>query len=382
MSHDVKITRLRYAILAVAATFTTSCTAGEGPHGAKTPKAPTSVPQEWVDSDCKGGRMDFGERGLCYLFVAAKLPPLDPSRRDNFGEQYDPKKFAECAHAYTTIPNSGWNCEVFRLRRHENPEFWPYPNVPKPKFPEAPNPPTYKKGMNADEYFKALCEREAGEFIYKTVENVEGIYAIRPMASEDSDERVQDRYVIENPFDYFTQGSPFPRSQMGFSFLGKSADRHRDGYLFFETMNSPRHSLTRDYYDASLFVTKPSDKPVERFIGYDGTGERQTMKREFDAALKAQYGFTWRGIRRPHDMEMGIKGGELIVLHLKTSEVLAIRRNFVRSGGSSGNRFHWYSSQSCPALHSVGNPNTKQWTDEFIAKVLKPIPHFPQSGVK
>ena len=47
-----------------------------------------------------------------------------------------------------------------------------------------PNPvPTdsgYKPGMTPEKYFNHLCKTEAGEFIYKTVENVEGIFMMRP----------------------------------------------------------------------------------------------------------------------------------------------------------------------------------------------------------
>ena len=36
------------------------------------------------------------------------------------------------------------------------------------------------------------------------------------------------------------------------------------------------------------------------------------------AQLKSRYGFTWRGIERsPQDRELGIGGGELIVLDLR-----------------------------------------------------------------
>ncbi|MCS6319917.1 MAG: hypothetical protein H8K05_19540, partial [Nitrospira sp.] len=38
----------------------------------------------------------------------------------------------------------------------------------------------YKPGMTSQEYFDHLCKAEAGEFIYKTVENVDGLYMMRP----------------------------------------------------------------------------------------------------------------------------------------------------------------------------------------------------------
>ena len=42
----------------------------------------------------------------------------------------------------------------------------------------------YRPGMTDEEYFKALCEAEAGEFVFKMVENVEGILQMRPYQAE------------------------------------------------------------------------------------------------------------------------------------------------------------------------------------------------------
>ena len=38
----------------------------------------------------------------------------------------------------------------------------------------------YKPGMTPQDYFDHLCKTEAGEFIYKTVANVEGLFLMRP----------------------------------------------------------------------------------------------------------------------------------------------------------------------------------------------------------
>lgn len=370
----------RGRLLSLAACWLAAACSGEsGSAIVNIPGAPASVPQAWLDRDC---RLDsVPDERDCRLYQASKLPPLDSAKRDHFGEEYSPQKFAECL-LRALKEKRGDICEKYRLRRHENPEFWPYPNVPKPKLPEAPNPPTYKKGMSAEEYFNALCEKEAGEFIYRTVENVDGLYAVRPRDDEGGDERVRDRYVIEDPFDFFTMTGMHPENQLGFSYLYVSeATPYRGGYRFFETARVPAGYLSRAELDASLFEPKPTDRPYERYSGYDSKS-RKSMKKEFDSQIKARYGFTWRGIDRPNDRDMGIKGGELIVLDLKTNEVLGIRRNFVRSGGKSGNSFHWYSSQSCPALRSQASARTKQWVDEFIARVLKPVGRIETQGVK
>src|SRR5688572_1767292 len=58
----------------------------------------------------------------------------------------------------------------------------------------------YKLGMTSQEYFDHLCRTEAGEFIYRTVENVEGLYMMRPH-DDATDEKLQHLYALEDPYD-------------------------------------------------------------------------------------------------------------------------------------------------------------------------------------
>lgn len=167
------------------------------------------VSPQLLTADCRLNNTDYEMRRQCYRVVAAQLPPIDPNRREHFDESYDPAKFVACvfkANNTYELDASVYSCDRFRLRRIENPEYWPNPDIPKLKWPEPPNPPTYRPGMSSEAYFNALCEKEAGEFIYRTVENVEGIYQIRPRnRADDDNQRMQDRYVIEDPYTY-TQG--------------------------------------------------------------------------------------------------------------------------------------------------------------------------------
>jgi hypothetical protein len=64
----------------------------------------------------------------------------------------------------------------------------------------------YKPGMTPQDYFDHLCKTEAGEFIYRTVENVEGIYIMRPR-KEATDSELSHLYALEDPYGYVTEGS-------------------------------------------------------------------------------------------------------------------------------------------------------------------------------
>lgn len=78
--------------------------------------------------------------------------------------------------------------------------------------------------------------------------------------------------------------------------------------------------------------------------------------------LQSEYGVVWRGISRPYDREMGIAGGELIVLHLRTNEILAVLRGFAMVGRSDG-EFWWGPPLVCPEVGS---------TREIVTRTLQP----------
>lgn len=84
--------------------------------------------------------------------------------------------------------------------------------------------------------------------------------------------------------------------------------------------------------------------------------------------LQSRYGYTWRGITRPHDREFGIAGGEIIVLDLTTNEILAVRRGFIRGGNVRNlTTISWLNGQVCP--------NSGDKREHLVVKeVLKPNP--------
>lgn len=80
-----------------------------------------------------------------------------------------------------------------------------------------------------------------------------------------------------------------------------------------------------------------------------------------------RYGITWRGIKRPNDREMGIAGGELIVLDLETHEVLGVRRGYAFYRGS------WEITALCPHFGYFGGfDKATAFTAWFTMKVARP----------
>ncbi len=329
---------------------------------AQTDRTIAGVKPEWLAADCVRMDMTAGDYARCVEVKGATLEPLDLQRREQFGEIYDPKKYVVCRKENHPADT---RCKPLALRRQEQREYWPHPELPKPQLPNAPNPPIYKAGMTSKQYFDALCRAEAGEFIFKSVENVEGIYQIRPRAHAD-DYTLRDRFVMEDPYGYSESEArrPFAR------FVGAKQ------YRFFESPVSaaPRFPVDKNSHDDSFFQAPPPDARVARYTYIEENKSGRLWghtRRDFDKAVRSRYGYTWREIRRPKDRDLGVVVGELVVVDLLTNEVLGIRRGFAYSGYVRNTRsgFQWEIAHVCPS-----KPN---WTGgdlapPFVLKVLRP----------
>lgn len=211
------------------------------------------------------------------------------------------------------------------------------------KLPPTVPPRTYRFGVTSDRYFKELCQ-EAGEFIFATVKDVEGVMQLRPRSMA-SHAMLQHLFAMEDPYGYRDWEADHPEG-----FYVKP-----NRYRFFER---PLESERRG-------------GPVTRYYGYDGR-DPQTMKKEIAATPQSRYGFTWRGISRPNDREMGIAGGEFIIVDIQTLEVLGVKRGFARTGEADAlpRRIWWRSRTVCP-----GDSNDIYALATFVTKVLIPSQH-------
>lgn len=214
--------------------------------------------------------------------------------------------------------------------------------IPNP----VPEDSGYKPGMTSQEYFDHLCKTEAGEFIYKTVENVEGLYLMRPR-EQVNDDKLQHLYALEDPYAYSDIETDAPEKLF--------VNPPWWLYKFFEIRKAESASGLK------------SGMQYLRYFGY--VQGKSPMSAEEVSTLKSRYGYTWRGIKRPHDRELGIVGGELIVMDLESNEVLAVRRGFIRSGDVRNNLtgVWWLGGHVCPNYK-----HANAYTYEFLSKVLKP----------
>jgi hypothetical protein len=286
----------------------------------------------------------------------AGLLAVDVSFAETVAERFEQamKKKAEYCATHKIAPENR-RCDILKLKpadplATEEGRFAHAIKIPNP----VPEDSGYKPGMTPEQYFDHLCKTEAGEFIYKTVEHVEGLYMMRPRERA-TDYHLQHLYALEDPYAYSDLESEAPQK------------------LF---INPPWWNYK--YFEMSASAVSPSAKsgsPYLRYFGY--VQGKSPMNKEQVATLKSRYGYTWRGVKRPHDRELGIVGGELIILDLQANEVLAVRRGFIRSGDVRNNLtgVWWLGGHVCPEYRDAN-----VHTYEFISKVLKPAPSTEGKG--
>jgi hypothetical protein len=246
------------------------------------------------------------------------------------------------------------------------------------KLPDSiPTAKYYPWWLGSEAYFKFLCEREAGEFILKTIEKVRSVYQIRPRSSA-TDAELQDRFSLEDPYGYtLDETTNIPVHFVAFP---------NTNYVFFETILSPeksnvdpRHLIKRVSSDIEIEQTGlPSLVPKNNtywryFYENISSKEGRPIIAESTHILRSRFGYVWRGIQRPHDREKGIAGGELIILDLATKEVLGVRRGFVWSHAVNiPSGIQWLYGKACPQPNPKKPARPYAFDYIFISKVLHP----------
>jgi hypothetical protein len=233
-------------------------------------------------------------------------------------------------------------------------------STPEGKFAHSikiPNPVPqdsgYRLGLTSEQYFEHLCNTQAGEFIYKRVEGVEGFYFMRP-PTKPTDKDLMDRYKLEAP----DIESPYQ--------LRRATPEERA-----LTFINPPWSVYS--YVEEPDIGNTGSGRYFRIFGY--SQDVSPMQRRSSDELQSHYGLTWRGIRREGDRELNTSGGEWILINLNTKEVMAVFRDFVRSGltRNTPDRLYWVTAGQCPRFKPTkSDAGNHQRLYRFVSEVLKP----------
>jgi hypothetical protein len=219
----------------------------------------------------------------------------------------------------------------------------------------------------SEQYFEHLCDTEAGQYIFKTVENVDGFLQMRPRRRYTDIEQMNP-YLIE--------------SAVGLSAAGADQFYKEDGrasgapmyfvqpmlgsYRFIEQPVGQTGGVVHFYRDATNPDPQIGSYQVQtanRATGRPVSVPFMIAYRLLDAP-QSTFGYTWRGIRRDADRSLGISGGELIVLDLASRSPLAIFREFKRAFGKYP---RWDTSKRCSGRNS-------DYSHLFVPQVLVPNP--------
>jgi hypothetical protein len=234
--------------------------------------------------------------------------------------------------------------------------------------------------MTSEQYFNALCERESGDFVFRTVQDVDGFYLIRPRYYQ-GDQIRRELFANEAPYTGFFE------LEVGiYGFLQFARD-----YKYVEipaVTNYPAHYIpSRIDSDSSRphFRDRLGSGRYWRFWWDDEIDRhaRQPIPRYYRHLFSrpaSRYGITWRAIERTgFDRDLGVAGTEALIVDLHSGEVLAVRRGFARALMGKPTPFHghtgniWSHDLECPGWAGARRTqSTAKWLNSFLLKVLVP----------
>jgi hypothetical protein len=213
----------------------------------------------------------------------------------------------------------------------------------------------YKWTMSSTDYFLHLCEKEAGEFIYRKVESVEGILFLRPLFQA-TDQDLQDRYKLEAPgllSGYQLWGIRF--SMRAVPFL-----KYRDkGYDFYvEPKEAAGNAGEPEYWQARERDPRSLEVGSVQPVSVPGT----------------PYAVSWRGVIRKGARERSIGAEEILVMDMRSNEVLGLMRRFFLTGRTARTPqgVWWLNAARCPQFEKRDPVAGHEHLKVFVESVLVP----------
>jgi hypothetical protein len=201
----------------------------------------------------------------------------------------------------------------------------------------------------AQQYWEHLCATEAGSFILKTVNNVEGFAFLRAVGGMNEQE-LRDRWQKEAP-----------------SLQADAAWRYNPLNEAVGYVNPPQATY--------LYVEYPDPDRAGAFWKLTGhVFRKQNFAVEREPNPTSRYAVTWRGIHRPKDRAYLISGYEWIVLDRSTGDVLAVFRDFGMTGFTRNEKdgIYWLNAARCPFRKAAFGRMSGTEAAVWIPRVLAP----------
>lgn len=207
--------------------------------------------------------------------------------------------------------------------------------------------PHIQKGVGGL-YFDHLCRTQAGEFIYRTVDNVEGILQMRPRdGSKDYFDRMRAGDIPEDPYGH----TNWEAQRVDSLFVNPPWSTYR----FLESpLPASGYLYPGERIRAQLAGEEPNAK-FRRFYGYDQQNQLP-MRVELVNQTKSLFAFTWSEESRAWHRLLNVHVGELRVFEIGSKNLLGRRIGFYRSRPAS----------ICAA------DKDDNFTYRFVSKVARP----------
>ena len=225
------------------------------------------------------------------------------------------------------------------------------------RYPEMQRVKAHKARYDAAKaIFDERCAT-AGEKIYKTVDDVEGIYLLNVRRERSESDKHDQNWV----------GAGLPHEL--------SEDSYINSFLLWTTAENGENSgnLTRGMteFPGFYFADARDENGVAwrytlRQEGEDGYPNPQRAEIE---SSSVRYGVSFKNIVNPEGTQHWIAGTRVTVVDMQTSEVLAEASWYTFEhgfGSRAGQRVPWLNALTCPKTKSYAE------TRLFVSKVLKP----------
>lgn len=221
---------------------------------------------------------------------------------------------------------------------------------------------TYKARLaKAQALFAERC-KTAGEKIYKTVENVEGVLLLKLRPKEIN---LSNQYRLDDPFGSDCHGeeciADLLRVTNGDEKNRELSARSQNGFSFIDLIDATDGQRYR-----------------YRAVIESESSHRLSLKRSIADSPAPPIGVTWDDISTKEDRDYWVAGGVLSVVDVRSGEVLAERRGYMidkGQGNLNGGRSPWGFAydNACPKFPTVSDGRAIRvgHSRKFLLSVLK-----------
>jgi hypothetical protein len=220
-----------------------------------------------------------------------------------------------------------------------------------------------------------LCALDGGDKIYKTVDNVQGVFQMRARKDE-RQKGLRDQYGMVDPYGY-AQGDRNKITQLlagtGINSASNSSLFGRYGYWFLEQFDGNSLVENQSYIRTYLFDT--GNKHEHGYFAIQSGDPIYEHKNVHNVRLKSHYGYLTEDITTKDMRDKWIGAGLIKIIDLQTNEVLAERKGYFSADGNmlGGDADRWGGGGygMCPY------PPNNSGLIGFLHSVLKPVQGFP-----